>query len=58
MRAAVASDRLIARMWYDKKVQNDRLRLVLPTAIGAAEIVETDEPAVADALLGIGAAAS
>ncbi|MHC5004129.1 MAG: 3-dehydroquinate synthase, partial [Planctomycetota bacterium] len=45
----VPAGRLIAAMMFDKKVAKDRLRLVLPTAIGAATVVDDVPRAVIDA---------
>jgi len=39
-----ADDALIAAMQSDKKVANDELRLVIPTTIGAVEIVDRAPP--------------
>jgi len=40
VREAIDHERLVEAMTYDKKVQDGRLRLVLPVGIGAAEVAD------------------
>jgi 3-dehydroquinate synthase len=52
----VGSQRLIDAMGYDKKVASGRVRLILPTGLGAARVVDDVDPAtIRDAWLAVGA---
>jgi 3-dehydroquinate synthase len=49
--AAVSMSPVLAAMGHDKKIINNRLRLVLPRGIGAAEIVNDVPPSLIEAAL-------
>jgi 3-dehydroquinate synthase len=58
LRQAAPVERLVTAMGFDKKVSGDRLRLVLPTSIGAAETVDdVDRSVIERAWQAVGAAA-